>query len=117
MMNLIKSAVVALLLSQMVLANAASLDRPARATWPDEMETALEVVQYLIEPFGYRVVDNTKASKTLSMIQPHLVRDPHYVDQVEDLILRIIPSDIGVKIDEQNKLIQFHFVDEMIGGD
>jgi len=114
MMNLIKLVVfaVALIVTNV---NAQSLAGSARADWPDDLNAA-QVVHYLVEPFGFEVVVNNAAGKDVSTIQPHLLRDPYHVEPVEDLILRIIPSDIGVKIDEQNKRIQFHYVRDMIGG-
>lgn len=114
MMNLTKIFLLAFALL-FTTASAQNLSGSARADWPDDLNAA-QVVQYLIEPFGYELVVNNAAGKDVATIQPHLLRDPYHVEAVEDLILRIIPSDIGIKVDEQNRRIQFHYVTEMLKG-
>jgi len=114
MMNLIRFFIFSVGLL-VVNADAQELSGSARADWPDNLNAA-EVVRYLVEPFGYDVIIDNKAGKDVETIQPHLLRDPYHVAPVEQLILRIIPSDIGVKIDEQNRRIQFHYVRDMVQG-
>ncbi|MDC0948146.1 hypothetical protein OAS86_02220 [Gammaproteobacteria bacterium] len=89
------------------------LDYSVRYTWPSEKTTVAEIIDYAIEPFGYRLLLATDTAIEIGRQRPGILPQPLKRTSVRHYILSVLPTDGVVFIDTEDQLISFgRFADE-----
>lgn len=95
--------------------SASTLDAYTRNSIPMKYKSVHEQVNYLIEPFNYKVSYNNYSPIEAQKIGNRYAKSPLKASKVypiTTLILSILPDNVALVIDENNKLVSFQYLNQ-----